>query len=264
MINKLRAIKNILFAKPQVVQKYPAGAFHCSVCDAKDVQMNPLPIFYFTELHKHQHIHNPFFAETINFAHYTCANCGASDRDRLYALYLEQYFKSNTQDVKFLDIAPAGALRSFIKKFPQAQYRSMDLMMEGVDDKLDITNMDAYEDNRFDFIICSHVLEHITDDIKAMQELYRILKKGGKGIAMVPINLQLEKTMEDPECTDVAMRWKYFGQDDHVRMYAKPDFIQRIQSVGFGVNQLGEKYFGREEFSKNAIFPTSVLYIVSK
>lgn len=140
----------------------------------------------------------------------------------------------------------------------------MDLMRDDVDDRLDITDMHIYTEGQFDFIICSHVLEHIPDDIAAMKELYRVLKKGGKGIVMVPINMQLESTMEDPACTDEALRWKYFFQDDHVRMYSKKDFISRLSAVGFTVEQLGIDYFSKEVFEKNAIWPTSVLYVVGK
>ena len=137
-------------------------------------------------------------------------------------------------------------------------------MMEGVDDKFDITHMHGYNDEQFDFFICSHVLEHIPDDLKAMKELYRVTKTGGKGIVMVPINLQLEKTIEDAHCTDVGYRWKYFSQDDHVRMYAKNDLINRLLSVGFTVEQLGIDYFGKQLFNQYAIHSTSVLYIVNK
>ena len=78
----------------------------------------------------------------------------------------------------------------------------------------------GYSEGQFDVFICSHVLEHIPDDRKAMQELYRILKPRGYGIAMVPINLKVEMTLEDPSL-QIPSRWKYFAQDDHVRMYAK-------------------------------------------
>lgn len=262
MIDKIKAIKNVIFPGKQ--PPYPHGKFQCSVCGASEVRMEPLPAFYLEQSHIHQSVHNPFFAETINFGHYSCSNCWASDRDRLYALYLDGYFKDHKQGLKLLDIAPANALRNFIKKYPQVNYRSMDLMMDDVEDNLDITDMNTYSNEQFDFFICSHVLEHIPDDLKAIRELFRVLKKGGKGIAMVPINLLLEKTMEDPACTDAATRWKLFGQDDHVRMYAKKDFISRLESAGFTVTQLGQDHFGVDTFEKHAIFPTSVLYIVSK
>jgi 2-polyprenyl-3-methyl-5-hydroxy-6-metoxy-1,4-benzoquinol methylase len=44
----------------------------------------------------------------------------------------------------------------------------------------------AFDDNTYDIILCNHVLEHIPDDTKAMQELYRVLKPGGMGIFQIP------------------------------------------------------------------------------
>jgi SAM-dependent methyltransferase len=257
VINKLKHF----FSKPASINV--SGPFICPVCKKAGVGMNPLPVFYFAEFQKHQYVHNIFLTETINFEHYTCKNCGASDRDRLYALYLDK-FLNGKQNVHLLDIAPAIALAEFIRSYPQVKYRSMDLNMEGVDDHLDITNMHVYKDEQFDFFMCSHVLEHIPDDVKAMQELYRVLKVGGKGIAMVPINYGVTNTLESPSITSVSDKWKYFGQDDHVRQYAKQEFIDRLESVGFKVEQLDKHYFGEQSFTEHAIFPTSTLYIVNK
>jgi predicted SAM-dependent methyltransferase len=255
-------VKQVLLSKPPAEDK--TAIFNCPVCGAVNVKMHPLPAYYFEHWQKYQTIHNPFFIETMNIAHYMCLKCYCSDRDRLYALYLKRHVSETKGFIKLLDIAPANGLRTFIKNLPGVEYRSMDLMMPGVDDHLDVTNMHAYDDGQFDFFICSHVLEHIPDDVKAMKELYRVLKIGGKGIVMVPINLQLKETMEDVACTDTALRWKYFFQDDHVRMYAKEDLISRLISVGFTVKQLGIGYFSKEIFEENAIFPTSVLYVVNK
>jgi SAM-dependent methyltransferase len=226
--------------------------------------MHPLPIHFFGQWQKYQTVHNPFFIETMNIEHYACAYCHAFDRERLCALYLSEYFVEAGNEIKLLDIAPGKALETFLKKDSRVSYRSMDLLMNNVDDNLDITNMHAYNDGRFDFFICSHVLEHIPDDMKAMKELYRVLRKGGKGIVMIPLNLQLKETIEDATCTDKALQWKYFFQDDHVRMYAKHDFISRLMSVGFSVEQLGIDHFSKEIFERNAIYPTSVLYVVGK
>jgi SAM-dependent methyltransferase len=243
---------------------YPhAGPFYCPVCDTQHVAMNPLSPGFFEQLQKNGYVHNIFSVETLNIAHYSCAKCEASDRDRLYALYLKNYLQQKDK-ISLLDIAPAPALRNFIKSSAKVSYRSMDLYMEGVDDRVDITDMKIYKEGQFDFFICSHVLEHIPDDRKAMKELYRILKPGGSSIIMVPLNLDEKETREDPSQTDISYRWKYFGQDDHVRSYSKNDFIARLESAGFKVNQLGIDYFGKEVFAKSAILPTSVLYIGNK
>lgn len=81
---------------------------------------------------------------------------------------------------------------------------------------------------------------------------------------MAPINLGLQEITEDISCSDVTKRWKYFGQDDHIRLYSKNGFIRRIEDSNFKVNELGINYFGNEKLSNNGITRTSVLYIVEK
>ena len=136
--------------------------------------------------------------------------------------------------------------------------------MEDVDDQLDLQDLHLYKDLSFDVFVCSHILEHVDDDIKAMKELYRILKPGGLGIAMVPIIESVIETKDDPSIKDENLRLKYFGQSNHVRLYAKLQFIQRLESVGFKVKLYGVDYFGEVLFEKSGITQKSVLYIVEK
>lgn len=258
----LKNIKKALAKKK--LEADPEAIYNCPVCGATNIHMVPLARYYFDHWQKNHTVHNPFFFETMNLAYYECGHCFAPDRTRLYTLYVRDFLNRQNKKMKFLDIAPDTQLRDIIRKYEKVEYRSMDLVKTDVDDNLDITNMHLYEDEQFDFFICSHVLEHIPDDVKAMSELYRVLKKGGKGIVMVPIALDLEETMEDPAFTDEGLRWKYFIQSDHVRMYAKADFISRLQKTGFAVEQLDQAYFTEKVFAQHAIFPTSVLYIVNK
>ena len=238
---------------------------YCPVCSSPVRQFNRLDDFYYDNLDKNGFIFSIFEGETMNQFQYSCPVCGASDRDRLYALYFQKELSEVHNGFKFLDIAPSSSLQSFIKtKYAHINYRSADLMMGGVDDVVDITSMNIYEDNTFDFFICSHVLEHIQNDVKAMSELYRVLNPGGKGIAMVPIILSLEEDYENPEITTAEGRWKHFGQDDHVRIYSKSGFVNKLTSTGFLVHQLDVNFFGYEIFDKHGIHPRSVLYLVEK
>jgi ubiquinone/menaquinone biosynthesis C-methylase UbiE len=81
------------------------------------------------------------------------------------------------------------------------------------------------------------VLEHIPDDTKAMQELYRVLKPGGMGIFQVPQDLSRKKTFQDDSITNQKERTQIFGQYDHVRIYGT-DYFDKLRSIGFEVNEV--------------------------
>jgi ubiquinone/menaquinone biosynthesis C-methylase UbiE len=134
--------------------------------------------------------------------------------------------------------------------------------MDNVDENVDITNMVNFRSSSFDFLICSLVLEHVDDDISAIKELHRIPSEDGIGILMVPINLDVKQTDEDPTITDETERWKRFGQGDHVRIYSKDDFLQRLKSNGFKVLQMDSGHFGEDVFAKYGLSRGSLLYTV--
>ena len=96
---------------------------------------------------------------------------------------------------------------------------------------------DKFKDDEFDIIFCNHVLEHIPDDTKAMQELYRVLKKGGMGVFQIPQDLKREITFEDNSITDKNERAKIFGQYDHVRVYGR-DYFDKLRRIGFKVDEV--------------------------
>lgn len=248
--------------------------YYCPVCDNELINFLPLPNYYLDNLRKYQNKYIDMEAETCNIKQYSCPLCWASDRDRLYSLYLkkhlENYTLTNKNHFRIVDFAPSQSLSYFIRKTlnnilpDKYEYKTADLMMSGVDDQVDLTNMNIYEDNSFDFFICSHVLEHIPDDRKAMQELYRILKHGGEGIAMVPLLIDMEEIDEDPNVTDIGERWRRFGQDDHVRMYCEKAFLSRLEESGFIIKELDINIFSQEIFTKYGITNTSKLYVVKK
>jgi predicted SAM-dependent methyltransferase len=206
-----------------------------------------------------------FSGETANILNYGCPACNASDRDRLYALYFNKFLEKADKAKKYnlLEMAPSS-LRIFLKRQPNINYRCSDLYMKDVDDVVDITDMKLYENGRFDIFVCSHILEHVKDDRKAVSELYRILKPGGWGIAMVPIVTTIEETLEDDKIVSEADRWKYYGQNDHVRQYSRKGFVRRLEEGGFKVRLLGVDFFGKELFEKSGVHKRSVLYIVEK
>lgn len=136
--------------------------------------------------------------------------------------------------MKILHFAPEQAFYKKFRKMKNLNYTTTDLNSPIADVKADICNL-PFKDNEFDFIICNHVLEHIPNDTKAMQEIYRVLVPGGTAILQVPYKADLSETFEDDSITDPKERAKIFGQYDHVRVYGM-DYFTKLQSVGFKVN----------------------------
>ena len=239
----------------------------CPACGDRVPGFSPLPEFYFTELEAHgSDLRVPDF-ETCNFEAYQCPHCGATDRDRLYALYLEDRLPKAANDqpsFSLLDIAPSAPLASFIRRNFHIYYRTADRFMKNVDDRIDITAMTCYADNSFDAFICSHVLEHVPHDKRAMAELHRVLKPGGWGIVMAPICLTLDEVREDFSKVSEPDRIKHFGQRDHVRVYSRSGFIGRLESVGFSVRQIRPDNLPCKHVERYGLSPKSVLYIAEK
>jgi SAM-dependent methyltransferase len=254
----------------RAVQARLAGYRHeCPVCGERVRQFIPFNVYMahlVDDLNRHQFDLEPRDAETLNLGAYSCHLCGASDRDRLYALYITRQANegSRSRRPRLLDIAPSPPLRNVFRRLDRFEIRTADLFMPDVDDKVDLMDMNIYADNSFDCFICSHVLEHVPDDRKAMRELYRVLRPGGWGIAMAPIYLSLKETREDSSITDPAERIHRFGQDDHLRLYASEDFRNRLKEAGFKLQCLGVKDFSKEEFDTYGISERSVLYICGK
>lgn len=158
------------------------------------------------------------------------------ERHRLLWLYLKNETNFFTQPHKLLHFAPEQAFYKRFKKLKNIDYTTTDLNSPLADVKADICDL-PFADNAFDVILCNHVLEHIPNDTKAMQELYRVLKPGGWGIFQIPQDLKREKTFEDNSITDKKERARIFGQYDHVRIYGR-DYFDKLRSVGFTVEEV--------------------------
>jgi predicted SAM-dependent methyltransferase len=237
--------------------------YQCPVCLSRLRTFFPIPDIYRVTLTINNRVYAAGDFETFNLDNYICPVCFCADRDRLSYLYLNKAFKNSTKQT-LLHLAPEKALSKYLRKSKKYYYRTADLYMKKVDDKVDITDMTIYRTDSIDAFICSHVLEHVPDDVKALRELYRIVSPNGFGIIMAPILPDLEKTYEDFSVTTPEGRLKSFGQEDHVRVYGKKDFLQRLSDAGFDVKQFGEDFFGKSVFERHGINRKSILYVVEK
>lgn len=181
------------------------------------------------------------------------------ERHRLLWLYLQNETDLLTRPQKLLHFAPEQCFYKRFRESETIQYTTTDLNSPLADVPADICNL-PFADNQFDFILCNHVLEHIPDDFKAMQEIYRVLKPGGIAILQIPLENNRDVTFEDDSITDRKERARIFGQYDHVRVYGM-DYFDRLAQVGFDVNavdytkELGAKKVDRYRLAAGELIP---------
>ncbi len=165
-----------------------------------------------------------------------CWRCGAHERHRLQWLLLQRRPELLAGRRALLHFAPEFCIRERLREATarnSTRYVTGDLDPSGVDLALDITRL-ALADGAFDAVICSHVLEHVPDDARALRELRRVTAPGGWCLLMFPLDVDRAETYEDPAVQTAEERLVAYGQDDHVRFYA-PDVVGRIEGAGFSV-----------------------------
>ena len=187
------------------------------------------------------------------------------ERHRLMWLFLKDNtnFFTAAKKLKVLHIAPEQCFLDIFRKQQNLNYITSDLESPIADVKADICDL-PFKENEFDIVFCNHVLEHISNDTKAMQELYRVLKPGGFGIFQIPQDLSKAITFEDNTITDRKERAKLFGQYDHVRVYGR-DYFDKLRSIGFKVDEVDyTKKITLDKIEKYCLMQNEILPVCYK
>lgn len=216
-------------------------------------------------MHKGTDVHCPVCEQDFDMFinGHSCPSCGSGKRHRLLYLYLKNETNFFTDKIKALHFAPEHC---FFKRFPllsNLDYLSADLDSPRAMIKVDMMNI-QFPDNHFDVVISSHVLEHVPDDIKAMTELCRIMKKDGWGIHQAPVDYSRETSFEDASIVTNEARLKHYGHIDHKRIYGR-DYGKRLTTAGFTVTE--EDYtakFSEEDIRRFGLHKGEIIYHVVK
>jgi SAM-dependent methyltransferase len=217
--------------------KYRGSGFACNFCGATYSRF--VPDYPSPEI-KRALVDNEVIAGTGENVY--CPSCMSRNRERLVKIVLQEFV--DIRNKKILHFSPEKNLYHHIK--PMASVTTVDIS-PGFYKNIDrfITHADAtdlqFPDKTFDILIANHILEHIPEDLKAMKELYRVLKDGGVAVLQVPYSESLPNTIEEPFINDQARQAALFGQRDHVRIYALNDYIRRLQNAGFIVKLIGHE-----------------------
>ena len=197
-----------------------------------------------------------------------CPRCLSLERHRLLWLWLVRESDLGRGAMalpRMLHIAPELSLmRRFSKMYAREaeRYVTADLESPLADMHFDVQEI-PLEDGAFDVVICNHIMEHVEDDRRAMRELHRILRRGGWGVVLSPVEREREYTFEDDSITDREERTRIFGQYDHRRIYGR-DYADRLREAGFEV--LVIPYYEAFTEAERALYALTDedLYIVRK
>ncbi len=169
-------------------------------------------------------------------ANFECPACGCHDRERHLLLYLKASgLMAALTSARVLHFAPERRLQAIIAAVRPAEYVLADLYPAhpGIRrvDMLDMLDID-FPDGHFDFVIANHVLKHVADDVRALGEIRRVLRPGGRAILQTPYSAALPAKFEDPAIRTESARLRASGQEDHVRLYGA-DLALFIAGQGF-------------------------------
>lgn len=191
-----------------------------------------------------------------------CPGSLTLERHRLLWLYLKKKTNFFDQPIRLLHVAPEICFVERFEQLAHIDYVSADLDSPWAQVKMDLHDV-PFADDSFDVVLCNHVMEHVRDDIRCMQEIHRVLKPGGWAIIQSP-TYDLAVTHEDPSITDPKERERVYGQDDHLRRYGH-DYGDRLRQAGFVVTEDDYvKHLSEEQVRYYALLPEEIVYFCKK
>ena len=158
-----------------------------------------------------------------------CPHCLSLERTRILCMYIKnEVFSDANQQLRVLHFAPVKGLKDFLRNSSQvSDYRDADINPNVATYQVDITQI-PYEDNSFDLIICSHILYCVPADRKAMQEIHRVLRPGGR--ALIVDTIEGDATRELSHLPKKELQDVY-GDEATCRVYGR-DITDILGSYG--------------------------------
>lgn len=227
--------------------KYKGSGFECNCCGAMYSQF--IPDYPSAENANAISVNEVIAGYGENIL---CPSCLSTARERLIIALLKDDIKFTGK--KILHFSPEKKIYDFVKYSNEVITADIQpLFYKSIDSKIkneDATHL-SFDDNNFDAVIGNHIMEHIPDDAKALKEIYRVLKPGGRAILQVPYSTKITSTIEEPEINNPQKQSALFGQKDHVRIYQLQDYISRLQHCGYKVSLI--EYKDLSAYYKNTI-----------
>ena len=193
-----------------------------------------------------------------------CPKCRSLERTRLIPFSLN-YFDLISEATELLHIAPNKSEFNFIENsyLNLIKYDRLNITANGYCNIIDDITDSNLKKNSYNLLICWHVLEHIEDDYKAIQEMYRILKFGGRLLLSIPIHPPFSKFTYESDDIKRQDYKKYHGHYDHCRSCGE-DYYKRFEKAGFKTNELYVKKLDIESKLKYGLRDDHIVWCFEK
>jgi predicted SAM-dependent methyltransferase len=190
-----------------------------------------------------------------------CPNCYSKDRERLVFLFLRHLQKNYLlqNNTKILHFSPERSLKDYFFKGKFKNYYTANLKGKNIDFQIDLSKKIEIDD-KFDLIICNHVLEHIHNDIFALGNIYTMLSDNGMAILQTPYSKIIDQDYFIEKNLSPEENLKFYGQNDHVRIYSKKALINKIKNTGFELKVYKSNYFNSDKCNYGLIEEEEVLF----
>ena len=186
------------------------------------------------------------------------------ERHRALWVYLKENTNFFTEQNRMLHLAPEYCYINRFKSMKNLDYVTGDLNSPWADHHFDVHSI-PFDENSFDVLMANHLMEHVDDDYKVLDEFFRILKPGGWGILQVPIDWKNPNTKEDKSLTDPLERERLYWQSDHVRLYGYENYPDRLRGAGFDVVIVDmQKQLGEERYNRYCLGEERWVFVVRK
>ncbi len=189
-----------------------------------------------------------------------CPNCGSLERHRLLKFWFDEH-EDLLRGTRLLHFAPEERVKNYLVD-RVGSYQGADILPGMADLVLNIESIDLPNES-VDFILCSHVLEHVNDTL-ALAEMHRVLTPGGIALLLFPIVEGWSKTCDESTIGQRSYSPKerrlYFAQHDHVRLYGR-DVRERIRAAGF---ELSEYVAEELRVSQNGLFRGETIFVAKR
>lgn len=249
-IRKLNPLVTTRLLEEQVLHEYLPKT-HCVLCGKSYVSWLPTGEDNFTPY--------PIIGNGKRLG--TCSCCGSRDRFRWIYWVLKNKTQLFDKKGTILHFAPELYIQKKIEATKNVYYTA-DIMEGRADYIVDITDI-QFKDKLFDYIIANHILEHISEEAKAIYEMKRCLKDDGIIVLSFPICMEID-TLEEEAYNTEELREKYYGQKDHVRLYGR-NYKERLEEYGLIVEVFPpNEYLSKKDINLLGLIENDIVMLCRK